>query len=82
MMKLVREQEGTAGQAKAAGERKKKRKTAGAVVLTRGGGAPVYENLRGLRAEIGQRRKRSAVLLLTSGSRRWPSKSGMKPANR
>ena len=34
MMKLVREQEGTAGQAKAAGERKKKRKTAGAVVLT------------------------------------------------
>lgn len=34
MMKRVREQEGTAGQAKAAGERKKKQKTAGAVVLT------------------------------------------------
>lgn len=79
MMKLVREQEGTAGQAKAAGERKKKRKTAGAVVLTEED-EHLFENLRGLRAEIAREEKVPPYIVFSDKTLVFMSR--IKPKNR
>lgn len=79
MMKLVREQEGTAGQAKAAGERKKKQKTAGAVVLTEEE-EHLFENLRGLRAEIAREEKVPPYIVFSDKTLVFMSR--IKPKNR
>lgn len=79
MMKLVREQERSAGQAKAAGERKKKRKTAGAVILTEKEEI-LFEILRGLRAEIAREEKVPPYIVFSDKTLVFMSR--IKPKNR